>query len=155
MIMDRLTIKDCSKNYGISEVTLRRWIKKGKLKAMLIDGQYMIAQEDIEKIILIDKKDTEKSLSVDEEEPSTNKDINALLDDTRKENEMLTARIRELERELEFQKTLISRLEEDKAFLQGQIQQLTNTLNLLTTKQLPPPPGFFDRIKSIFRKEGK
>jgi len=35
------------------------------------------------------------------------------------------------------------------------IRGMIRSLNLLTTKQLPPPPGFFDRIKSIFRKEEK
>lgn len=135
---EKLTIKDCTKNYGISEITLRRWIKRGKLSAELINGQYLIDSDEIESILSREKEEQDE--------------VDPILDSLKRENESLSMRIKELEREIEFQRSIITRLEEDKSFLQGQIQQLTNTINMLTMKQLPPP-GFFNRIKNLFKKE--
>lgn len=38
---EKITIKDCAKSYDISEITLKRWIKRGKLSAEFINGQLL------------------------------------------------------------------------------------------------------------------
>jgi predicted site-specific integrase-resolvase len=126
---NQLTIKDCTRLFGVPAITLRRWIKKGKLSASLINGQYMIKQEDIGKTLSSNKE----GLSIDIDQVIRERDnlINQV-SNLKRENDNLINQVKELEKEIEFQKDLISRLEEDKAFLQGQIQQLATTLNLLT-----------------------
>jgi len=125
---DMITIKEAMRFYGVSESTIRRWIKAGKVTSQVVTNQYMISQSDIEKVLKASKK---KVLQA-----STDSDM-----------------VNRLEREIEFLKEKIETLERDKEFLQGQVQNLTNTINMLTTKQLPPPgQGLFTRLKSLFKK---
>jgi len=120
-----ITIKEAIKFYGVSESTIRRWIRSGKVTSRVVTNQYMISQSDIEKVLEASKK-----------KPSTDSDM-----------------VNRLEREIEFLKEKIETLEKDKEFLQGQVQNLVNTINMLTTKQLPPPSqGLFTRLKSLFKK---
>jgi len=125
---DMITIKEAMRLYGISESTIRRWIKSGKVTSQVVTNQYMISQSDIEKILKASKKKVSQV--------STDSDM-----------------VNRLEREIEFLKEKIETLEKDKEFLQGQVQNLINTINMLTTKQLPPPgQGLFTRLKNLFRK---
>jgi excisionase family DNA binding protein len=125
---DMITIKEAMRLYGISESTIRRWIKSGKVTSQVVTNQYMISQSDIEKILKTSKKKVSQV--------STDSDM-----------------VNRLEREIEFLKEKIETLEKDKEFLQGQVQNLINTINILTTKQLPPPgQGLFTRLKNLFRK---
>lgn len=157
---DVLSIKDCVKEYSIAITTLRRWIKKGELPASFSDNQYTIRREDLERL-LINKGILKPKTSMDTQRVSTESiqdtqvdtqvstQLNAMdtqLDILKKENEFLKDKITVLEH-------TIAALEQDKQFLQAQVQQLTNTLTLLTTKQLPEPKGFIDRIKGWFKKE--
>jgi excisionase family DNA binding protein len=125
---DMITIKEAMRLYGISESTIRRWIKSGKVTSQVVTNQYMISQSDIEKILKTSKKKVSQV--------STDSDM-----------------VNRLEREIEFLKEKIETLEKDKEFLQGQVQNLINTINILTTKQLPPPgQGLFTRLKNLFSK---
>jgi excisionase family DNA binding protein len=120
-----LTIKEAIRLYGLSESTIRRWIKTGKVTSQVFTNQYMISQSDIEKLLEASKN-----------KPPTDVDM-----------------VNRLEREIEFLREKIAILEKDKEFLQGQVQNLVNTINLLTTKQLPPPSqGLFTKLKSLFKK---
>jgi len=157
---DLLSIKDCVKEYGVAISTLRRWIKKGELPASLVDTQYVIQRADLERL-LIEKNLFKSESTVDTHRVSTSDNVNTQvsthmdtqvdtlitqMDTLKRENEYLKEKISTLER-------TISILEKDKEFLQAQVQQLTNTLALLTTRQLPEPKGFIDRIKGWFKKE--
>jgi len=120
-----LTIKEAIRLYGLSESTIRRWIKTGKVTSQVFTNQYMISQSDIEKLLEASKN-----------KPPTDVDM-----------------VNRLEREIEFLREKIAILEKDKEFLQGQVQNLVNTINLLTTKQLPPPSqGLFTKLKNLFKK---
>ena len=146
-----MSIKDCVKEYGIAITTLRRWIKKGELPASLVDTQYVIHRNELENL-LARKNISRLKTTVDTQEVSMSTHIDTQVDtlvtqvDTlKKENEYLKEKISSLER-------TIATLERDKEFLQGQVQQLTNTISLLTTKQLPEPRRFIDKVKDLFRK---
>ena len=149
---DLLSIKDCVKEYGIAISTLRRWIKKGELPASLVDTQYVIHRNELE-TLLARKNISRPKTTGDTQEVSTSTHIDTQVDTLvtqmdilKKENEYLKEKISSLER-------TIATLERDKEFLQGQVQNLTNTINMLTTKQLPPPgQGLFTRLKSLFKK---
>jgi len=149
---DLLSIKDCVKEYGIAISTLRRWIKKGELPASLVDTQYVIHRNELE-TLLARKNISRPKTNVDTQEVSTSTHIDTQVDTLvtqmdilKKENEYLKEKISSLER-------TITALERDKEFLQGQVQNLTNTINMLTTRQLPPPSqGLFTRLKSLFKK---
>jgi len=149
---DLLSIKDCVKEYGIAISTLRRWIKKGELPASLVDTQYVIHRNELE-TLLARKNISRPKTNVDTQEVSTSTHIDTQVDTLvtqmdilKKENEYLKEKISSLER-------TIATLERDKEFLQGQVQNLINTINMLTTKQLPPPgQGLFTRLKSLFKK---
>jgi len=120
-----LTIKEAIRLYGLSESTIRRWIKTGKVTSQVFTNQYMISQSDMEKLLEASKN-----------KPPTDVDM-----------------VNRLEREIEFLREKIAILEKDKEFLQGQVQNLVNTINLLTTKQLPPPSqGLFTKLKNLFKK---
>jgi phage antirepressor YoqD-like protein len=149
---DLLSIKDCVKEYGIAISTLRRWIKKGELPATLVDTQYVIQRDELENL-LVRKNISRSKITVDTQEVSASTHIDTQadtlatqLDILKKENEYLKEKIGSLER-------TIAILEQDKEFLQGQVQNLINTINMLTTRQLPPPgQGLFTRLKNLFRK---
>lgn len=143
-----LTIQDCVRIYKISTNTLRKWIKKNLIPTSFNNNQYFIRKEDIESLLL------QKGLLHGNTEITTNTTTEV----THTTTETTTGLpqdiiIIELRKENEFLKEKIRILEQDKQFLQAQVQQLTNTLSLLTTRQLPEPKGVIDRIKGWFRKE--
>jgi len=150
-----LSIQDCARLYNLSTVTIRKWIKKNQLSAAIVNNQYLIRQEDLEKLLeqkgLITTNlrstpniNTETTLKEPEISLITNQ--TSLVNELKKEIEFLREKNSSLER-------TITALERDKEFLQGQVQNLVNTINLLTTKQLPPPgQGLFTRLKSLFKK---
>ncbi|GEM_PF-1229247 len=158
-----LSIQDCARLYNLSTVTIRKWIKKNQLPASIISNQYLISREAIEKLL------EEKGLirinprTNTETNPETNtrtspkevqispesspiREETSLFNELKKENEYLKEKINTMEH-------TISILQQGKEFLQGQVQQLTNTISLLTTKQLPEPKGVMSKIKGWFRKE--
>lgn len=45
------TVLELSKLLDVTEVTLRRYIKGGKLKATMIAGKYHISQENVEALL--------------------------------------------------------------------------------------------------------
>ncbi|MBC7319554.1 hypothetical protein H5T89_02815, partial [bacterium] len=140
-----------------------KWIKKNLLKASIVSNQYLICKEEIEKLLKEKgilktnlETNTRTSPEINTETSPIGGQINPqinitsdqinLIDNLKKEIEFLREKISTLER-------TISILEQDKQFLQAQVQQLTNTLSLLTKRQLPEPKGVIDRIKGWFRKE--
>ena len=44
------TIKETAKYFNVSEMTISRWIKSGKLKAVKIVGTVRISEEEIERL---------------------------------------------------------------------------------------------------------
>lgn len=44
------TIKETAKYFNVSEMTISRWIKCGKLKAVKIVGTVRISEEEIERL---------------------------------------------------------------------------------------------------------
>jgi len=169
-----LSIQDCARLYDLSTVTIRKWIKKNQLPASIINNQYLINQETIEKLLeekglirINTRTNPETNPRTSPKEVWTSPETNPrtspkevwtspesnlireetnLFNELKKENEYLKEKINTMEH-------TISILQQDKEFLQGQVQQLTNTLSLLTTKQLPEPKGVMSKIKGWFRKE--
>ncbi len=56
--MDLLTIEEAKKRLGVSDSTLRRWMRKGKIKAQLIEHRYYFRAEDVDRL-LPKQKDTD------------------------------------------------------------------------------------------------
>jgi len=142
------TIQECVRIYKLSTNTIRKWIKKNILPAKFVNNQYLIRKEDIENLLL------QKGLLYSNTEVTS--DITTKVTHTTTETTTGLPQdtiVIELKKENEFLKEKIRILEQDKEFLQAQVQQLTNTLALLTTRQLPEPKGFIDRIKGWFKKE--
>lgn len=44
------TIKETAKYFNVSEMTIHRWIKTGKLKATKVVGSVRIEEEEIERL---------------------------------------------------------------------------------------------------------
>jgi excisionase family DNA binding protein len=151
-----LSIQNCARLYKLSTVTIRKWIKKGQLSATISNNQYLIRKEDIEKLLqekgLIHTNPRiipETNMETNETNTETNTRINTEINTETnpkvseinpKEPEInpiidQTNLVNELRREIEFLQEKISSLERtiailerDKEFLQGQVQNLTNTL---------------------------
>ncbi len=49
--MELLTVKEVAKKLKISEVTVRRWIKKDKLKAIRIGRDYRIKKKNFKEFL--------------------------------------------------------------------------------------------------------
>lgn len=162
-----LTIREVVRNYGISETTIRRWIRGDKVKTRLVSNKYLIDKESLENLLKSEKDkvriDEEQMKNIIRQMTSLSEQVETLteentslkeqLSNIEKENKDLSEKILVLEKDKEFLKEKIETLEKDKEFLQGQVQNLINTINMLTTKQLPPPgQGLFTRLKNLFRK---
>jgi len=162
-----LTIREVVRNYGISETTVRRWIRGDKVKTRLVSNRYLIDKDSLENLL----KSEKDKVGIDEEQMKNmtrqmtslseqgeilteeNTKLKEQLSNVEKENKELYEKISMLEKDKEFLKEKLNILEKDKEFLQGQVQNLVNTINLLTTKQLPPPgQGLFTRLKGLFKK---
>ena len=162
-----LTIREVVRNYGISETTVRRWIRGDKVKTRLVSNRYLIDKDSLENLL----KSEKDKVGIDEEQMKNmtrqmtslseqgeilieeNTKLKEQLSNMEKENKELYEKISILEKDKEFLKEKLNILEKDKEFLQGQVQNLTNTINMLTTRQLPPPgQGLFTRLKSLFKK---
>lgn len=113
-----LSIQVCSAKYGISPITLRRWIKKGLISAEIEDKQYLIDEDSL--IEYLNSKGIEASIQF------TNN---------------LALQLAKVEKELEVTKRFMEQLQKENEFLRSQVQQLTNTINILTTKALEGPPS--------------
>lgn len=135
--MGMLNIETCTKKYGVSSNTLRRWIKRNLVKATLENNQWLVDEDSL--VSYLQTKGIEVNPALTSVEFQTKI---AILE---KENEFLKEQINLLNQ-------TIQSLKEEREFLRGQLQQLTNTINILTTRQLPEPKGFIDRIKGWFRK---
>ncbi|MCX7795048.1 MAG: helix-turn-helix domain-containing protein [bacterium] len=168
-----LTIQDCVRIYKVSTNTIRKWIKKNLLPASFSNNQYFIRKEDIESLLsekgllrgntgittetttVLPRITTETTTGLPQDttvglprvttDTTTGLPQDTTIIELKKENEYLKERIADLEH-------TIATLEQDKQFLQAQVQQLTNTLSLLTTRQLPEPKRFVDKIKDWFKR---
>jgi len=132
-----LTIEQCAKKYNVSSSTLRKWIKRGLLTSTFQGNQWLIDEKSLQDLL------KEKGLTIEVNQRLTSDDM---------VNQMVI-QIATLEKENELLREQINFLKEEREFLRGQLQQLTNTISLLTTRQLPEPKGLIDRIKSWFKKE--
>lgn len=127
-----LSIQTCAKKYNLNPATLRRWIKKGFISAQLEDNQYLIDEDSLVEYL-------------------NSKGIEAVPQLT----DNIALQLAKLERELELANRFIEQLQKENEFLRGQVQQLTNTINILTTKALeaPTPMSFRQRIRRFFGLE--
>jgi predicted nuclease with TOPRIM domain len=132
-----LSIQTCAKKYNLNTATLRRWIKKGYISAIFEDNQYLIDEAS-----LIEYLNTRGMTG----EVAVSNNLAIQLAKLEKENEMLNRLIEQIQKENEI-------LQKENEFLKAQVQQLTNTISMLTTRQLPEPKSFTDRLKGWFKRE--
>ncbi len=59
--MDLLTIEEARKRLGISDSTMRRWIRQGKIKPQEIAHRYYFSEQDITR--LLPKRSQDNALS--------------------------------------------------------------------------------------------
>lgn len=125
-----LSIQSCARKYNLNTATLRRWIKKGYITAVLEDNQYLIDEASL--IEYLNTKGMAREVTA-----SNN----------------LAIELAKLEKENEMLKQMVEQMQKENEFLKAQVQQLTNTISMLTTRQLPEPKSFIDKVKGWFRKE--
>jgi len=124
------SLQEVSELSGLSERTIRRYIKAGKIKARMIKGVYRFTQREGEKIF---KKGEEKK--------SPQKQVGTTQDET------LKNRIKELEQDKAFlQRTVFD--------LQSSLNKAQGTIDYLTQRALPEPKKdpVFNKIINFFRK---
>lgn len=105
--MDIYTVRDVAEDFGVSEATVRNWIKKGDLKATKTSnrGGYLIAEEDLDAYCeLVDrryeKEQSPEELDEADEDEITDEDIlDMLLKWNDKEITELEHKLAELEKE--------------------------------------------------------
>jgi len=124
------TLQEVAQLSGLSERTIRRYLKSGKVKAQLIKGVYRFTQVECEKLF---KKGETK--------PAKQVQVGTTQDET------LKNRIKELEQDKAFlQKTIFD--------LQISLNKAQETIVILTQRALPEPKPnhFYNRIMSLFNK---
>lgn len=57
------SLLELSELLGITDVTLRRYIKQGKLKAQKLGGSYHITEENLKELVSGDSRYSNKSMS--------------------------------------------------------------------------------------------
>ena len=62
-----MTIQEASKRLAKSEKTVRRWIEQGKLNATLVDGKYIVDDNDVMSKTTTDQVSSQMSNNVQDE----------------------------------------------------------------------------------------
>lgn len=136
-----MTLKEACQRTGKSESTLRRWIKEGKLKAMLVDnGKYDINPADIEKFA----KPAQKAKKT---EPATNTNL----------IDQMTTQIDRQVEEIAFLRDELSKQRDE----QSEQSKRHDTIVLHMTQQLDRAhlqledkqntPSLWQRLKTVFQ----
>ena len=118
-----LDTKEASRLLGVSSDTVRKWIKRGKIRARKVEGRWLI------------ERDSLPDVSRTKQDSVQDRDGTIVLSE--RDREVLQERVRDLER--------------DKAYLQERIVTLERLLESLTPKALPRP-SLRERIRRIFRR---
>ena len=117
----QLTIQDAMKHFNVSERTIRRWIKQGKVNAEKVDGRYFIH---------VDLKDS----MTDDRTP----DKAALIGQLQAENVHLRDQLTEKDNQLVRRDEQIDHFQQLLAVSQKSIQQLTEQNQLLLEDKSHP-----------------
>ncbi|MGB9682815.1 MAG: helix-turn-helix domain-containing protein [bacterium] len=125
------SIEEAAKALGLSEKTIRRYIKDGKIKAIKVEGRYSIPEGEIARESLIKQYEEED----------------------RKEIDSLLERIKTLEEDKIFLQGQISELQRHIQSLIQELSELRKSYDQLVTAKalLPPKEGFISRIKRLWR----
>ena len=124
-----LTIDKASKKYNLSPYSIRRWIKDKLIEAYRESNIWYISEDSLLDFL------KSKGIKVESAQDS---------------NSLVT--IIRLEEQIKSLEKLVKELEEERNFLRAQVQQLTNTINILTTKAIESPKqSLFQKIKGLFR----
>src|SRR5215212_396620 len=51
MMSTHVSAAEAARMYGLSDKTVRRWIKAGKLRADIRDGAYLVAPDDVSALV--------------------------------------------------------------------------------------------------------
>ena len=140
------TIKELSKITGLSVIILRRYLKGGKINAQMIDGTYHIPEQEAEKVInLAKEKITDPSNEL------------KIVQDNRKA-ELLKQRIRELEQDKMFLQKDIEARNNQIDHLLNEVKRLNDQIRLMITPQITgkvEPVTIFTiagKVKSFFTR---
>lgn len=131
-----LTIEQGAKKYNLSSVSLRKWVRKKLIDAIFENNQWYVNESSLLSFL------ESRGLNT---QPTSDLAVSIQVAELKKENELLKAQLETLNKVIEAKDKEIE-------FLRAQVQQLTNTVNLLTTRALEAPKEtFLDRVKSFFK----
>jgi excisionase family DNA binding protein len=134
-----LDTKEVSRLLGVSPDTIRKWIKRGKIRARKVEGRWLI------------ERDSLPDMSGTKRDSVQDRDGTAVLFERDSRIAELEDCVRELERDNAVLQERVRELERDKAYLQERIITLERLLESLTPKALPKPP-LRERIRRIFKR---
>jgi len=136
MMEGYLTIEQSAKKYNLSSVSLRKWVRKKLIDAIFENNQWYVNESSLLSFL------ESKGLNT---QPISDLATSIQLAELRKENESLKIQIETLSK-------IIDAKDKEIEFLRAQVQQLTNTISLLTTKALEAPKeSFLNKIKSFLK----
>ena len=130
---------EASRLVGVSPDTVRKWIKRGKIRARKVEGRWLI------------ERDSLPDVSRTKQDSVQDRDGTIVLSERDNRLAEPEDRIRELERDKVVLQERVRDLERDKAYLQERIVTLERLLESLTLKALPRP-SLRERIRRIFRR---
>lgn len=110
--MDMLTIEQARQRLGISDATIRRWLRAGRIKAELIRGKYYFSEQEITR--LLSEQNKEDDLSVTKQQLI---DLKSIVAELEREYMQLRERLERCEKLLE--RPVLS----DKPFITKQQQE--------------------------------
>ena len=107
-----LSLSEAMECYGISEKTVRRWIKSGKLKAEKVDGRWQI----------FDDGQRDRTPGHDDREDDRTSDQNPLVEHLRSENERLWDQLRRRDEQIDHLTQLCAMTQKSLALAQERLQ---------------------------------
>lgn len=131
-----LTIEQGAKKYNLSSVSLRKWVRKKLIDAIFENNQWYVNESSLLSFL------ESRGLNT---QPTSDLAVSIQVAELKKENELLKAQLETLNKVIEAKDKEIE-------FLRAQVQQLTNTVNLLTTRALEAPKEtFLDKVRNLFK----
>lgn len=99
--MQKYTVKEIASRFDVSEETVRRWIRSGKLKASKSSKKEgnIITEEDLYNFCLYNPK-YNKGLNMPDMKKIYCRNLTAILTDLRKQRKILDIRIKAIEKTL-------------------------------------------------------
>ncbi|MEM3423839.1 MAG: helix-turn-helix domain-containing protein [Nitrososphaeria archaeon] len=136
MMEGYLTIEQGAKKYNLSSVSLRKWVRKKLIDAIFENNQWYVNESSLLSFL------ESRGLNT---QPTSDLAVSIQVAELKKENELLKAQLETLNKVIEAKDKEIE-------FLRAQVQQLTNTVNLLTTRALEAPKEtFLDKVRNLFK----